>query len=420
MSTTVNDLPAILGGRPIVTLDQEAANRWPDLTHEDEEAVLQVIRDGNISTHPVIRELEADYAKLTGMPYVLAHNNGTSALLAAFFSLDLKPGDEILVPTATFWASVLPMLWHGIVPVFCESEPERLGLDPADIEKKVTSRTRAIVVVHLWGLPSKMTEIYAIAKKYELKIIEDASHAHGALWRGKACGSLGDVAVFSLQGDKLAPAGEGGIFMTRDYQYYERAVCFGDITRIIELETSALRFAATSFGMKTRIAPMSAALARVQLRHLPERNRRRNNNLVFLSKHLEALGFHTYMPPKHIQRVYFEYLIRYDHARIPISLPTLISALEAEGCMIARPRYPLVHQQPFFTEGHALDIARLPPDIVPPKYVAKDLPHTAATNEILIKLPSFPNADRELLEQYVAAFQRVIRHAEAIGTKHAK
>ncbi|MCZ6448316.1 MAG: aminotransferase class I/II-fold pyridoxal phosphate-dependent enzyme [Alphaproteobacteria bacterium] len=418
MPTAVNDLPAILGGRPLVTLDQERATRWPELTREDEEAVLQIIRDGNISTHPVIHELEADYAKFTGMPYALAHNSGTAALLAAFFALDLEPGDEILVPSATFWASVLPMLWHGIIPIFCESEPDRLGLDPMDVEKKITSRTRAIVVVHLWGLPSKMTELYSIAEKHDLKIIEDASHAHGALWRDKACGSLGDITVFSLQGDKLAPAGEGGIFLARDYEYYERAVCFGDITRIIELKTPAQRFAATSFGIKTRIAPMSAALARVQLRHLPERNRRRNNNLVFLSKHLEALGFHTYLPPEHIHRVYFEYIIRYDHARIPISLPMLVSALEAEGCMIARPRYPLVHQQPFFTEGHALDIARLPPDFAPPKYHAKDLPQTTAANETLIKLPSFPNADRELLEQYVAAFQRVIRHAEAIRTKH--
>jgi perosamine synthetase len=218
-----NDLPAILGGNPAVTLDQEAANRWPVLAQEEEDAVLQVIRDGDISTHPVIRELETDYAKFSGMPYALAHNNGTSALSAAFFALDLTAGDEILVPSATFWASVLPMLWHGLVPIFCESEPDRLGLDPEDIERKITPRTRAIVVVHLWGLPSRMTEIHAIAKKYDLKIIEDASHAHGATWRGEPCGSLGDIAVFSLQGDKLAPAGEGGIFLTRDYQYYERA-----------------------------------------------------------------------------------------------------------------------------------------------------------------------------------------------------
>lgn len=408
------DLPAILGGPPAVPLDQHAANAWPVFTEADEQAVLRVIRDGNVSTHPVIRELEADYAEFTGMPYALAHCNGTAALLAAFFALDLEPGDEILVPSATFWASVSPMLWTGLVPVFCNSETERMGLDPEDIERKISERTRAIVVVHLWGLPCKMTEIGAIARKYDLKIIEDASHSHGATWRGQPCGSLGDISIFSLQGDKLAPAGEGGIFLCREREYYERAMCLGDITRIIELESPLRRFAATSFGIKTRIAPMSAALGREQLRRLPEYNRKRNRNLTYLSHRLQDLGFYTFLPPDHIERVYFEYLIRYQPERIPLPLPLLVAALRAEGCLLAAPRYPLVHQQPFFTEGHAMQIARLPANVSPREYPPDDLPETQAGNASLIKLPSFPNAGQELLDQYVRAFTRVIENADDI------
>jgi len=412
--TKYDDLPALLGGAPAVTLDQNTANRWPDLTEEDERAVIGVMRDGNISTHPVIRELEADYAEFTGMPYALAHNNGTAALLASFFALDLKPGDEILVPSATFWASVLPMLWMGIVPVFCETEPDRLGLDPGDLERKVTNRTRAIVVVHLWGMPSKMTGIYAVAQKHGLKIIEDASHAHGATWRGRPCGALGDISMFSLQGDKLAPAGEGGIFLCHNREHYERATCLGDITRIIELDSPARKFAATSFGIKTRIAPMSAALGRVQLQKLPEHNQIRNSNLEYLSRKLEVLGFNTYLPPAHVQRVYFEFVIRYDAERIPLPLHLLVLALQAEGCLVAAPRYPLVHQQPFFTEGHFQRIARLPDDVSPPNYLPDSLPQTQNGNEALIKLPSFPNAERELLDQYAEAFERVITQADTI------
>jgi len=414
MQNIITDLPAILGGIPAVNLDQEAANAWPNFTAEDEQAVLQVIRDGNVSTHPVIRALESDYMEFTGMPYALAHCNGTAALLASFFALDLQPGDEILVPSATFWASVSPMLWNGLVPIFCDSEPERMGLDPEDLERKVTDRTRAIVVVHLWGLPSKMSEIKNVAKKYHLKIIEDASHAHGASWRGEPCGSLGDVSIFSLQGDKLAPAGEGGVLLCRDRDYYERAVCLGDITRIIELDSPMQRFAATSFGIKTRIAPMSAALGREQLRRLPRHNNKRNGNLVYLSEHLEDLGFDTFLPPDHIERVYFEYLIRYRAEHIPLPLPLLVKSLQAEGCLIAAPRYPLVHQQPFFTEGHAMSIARLPTGITPAQYCPDDLTETQSGNETLIKLPSFPNADRALLDQYIAAFRRVIEHASKI------
>ena len=343
MMQTTRDTPAILGGPPAVTLDQKQANRWPLLSAEDEAAVLAVLRDGNISTHPVIRELERDYAAFADVPHALAHNNGTAALLAAFFALDLKPGDEVIVPSATFWASALPMLWCGLVPVFCESEAQRLGLDPADVARKITPRTRAIVAVHLWGLPCRMTELLALARQHDLRVIEDASHAHGASWRGRPCGSLGDIGVFSLQGDKLAPAGESGIFLCREARYLERAMLLGDITRIIEIDGPARRFAATSFGIKTRIAPLSAAVARVQLKHLKARNERRNRNLAFLSAELERYGFETFRPPAHIERTYFEFIVRADPARGTLARDILIEALKAEGCWIAAPRYPLLH-----------------------------------------------------------------------------
>jgi dTDP-4-amino-4,6-dideoxygalactose transaminase len=369
------------------------------------------MRDGNISTHPVIRELEQDYKNLTGRKYALAHNNGTAGLLAAFHALGLQPGDEVLVPSATFWASVVPMLWLGAVPVFCESETERMGIDPEDVRKKITDKTRAIMVVHLWGLPGKMTELFQIAKQHNLKIIEDASHAHGATWRGKPCGTLGDISVFSLQGDKLSPGGEGGVFLCEEYEYFEKAACLGDITRIIELETPAQRFAATSFGIKTRIAPVSAAIARSQLRRLRENNRRRNDNLIYLSRALEKLGFHTFLQPDHVERVYFEFMIRYKPETILLPRDVLIEALRAEGCQVSVPRYPLLHQQPLFTEGAWKSVARLGPEVIPPEYGPNALPRTQSANEALIKLPSFPNADREILDQYIYAFEKVIAGA---------
>ncbi len=413
-----NKLSAIRGGPPAVTADHEPANRWPLLNEEDERAVLQVMRDGNISTHPVIRELEQDYAELTGRKYALAHNNGTAGLLAAFYALGLQPGDEVLVPSATFWASVVPMLWLGAVPVFCESETERMGIDPEDVRKKITDKTKAILVVHLWGLPCKMTELFQIAKDHGLKIIEDASHAHGAIWRGRPCGTLGDISVFSLQGDKLSPGGEGGILLCDEYEYFEKAACLGDITRIIELETPAQRFAATSFGIKTRIAPVSAAIARGQLGRLRKSNRRRNGNLEYLSHALEKLGFHTFQAPDHIERVYFEFMIRYNPEKIFLPREVLIEALQKEGCQVALPRYPLLHQQPLFTEGTWKDIARLGHEVDLPEYNPNALPKTQSANEALIKLPAFPNADREILDQYLRAFEKVIADARDILKHH--
>jgi perosamine synthetase len=400
--------PAILGGPRAVTLDQRSAHRWPILTEEDEQAVISVMRDGDLSTHPVTRALEDDYRSYFGVRHALAHCNGTAALLAAFFAIGLKPGDEVIVPSATWWASVSPMLWLGAVPVFAETEPQRLGLDPDDVARKVTPRTRAIVIVHLWGMPSRMTELLDVAREHRLRVIEDASHAHGARWRGRPCGTLGDLGVFSLQGQKLAPAGEGGILLTDNAELFERATLLGDVVRIMELPTASRRFAATGFGMKTRMSPLNAAVARVQLRHLDERNARRSANIRYLSSHLEPLGFDTFFGRGHVERVYFEFVVRADPRRTGIAIERLIAALHAEGCDVQHPRYPLVHQQPFYTEGQFAEIARLPSGVSLPVYSHDALPQTEAANDLLLRLPSFTSATRELLDQYALAFRKVL------------
>lgn len=409
--------PAILGGPRAVAADQNQASRWPILTDEDEQAVLDVMRHGDLSLHPVTKQLEDDYRQLTGRRHALAHCNGTAAMLAAFFALDLQRGDEILAPSATHWASVAPMLWLGAVPVFCESEMDRSGIDPEDAERRITARTRAIVVTHLWGMPCRMTELLDLARRHGLRIIEDASHAHGAIWRGRPCGALGDLSVMSLQTSKLAPAGEGGILMTDDDAMYERAICLGDIERIIELQTPAQRFAGTSFGIKTRLSPLSAAIGRVQLRHLETRNAERNERLRYISEALERLGFGTFLSPPHIRRTYFEYLIRYDPDRWGLSAERLIEALQAEGCAAAWPRYPLLHQQPLFTEGHAMRIAglegRAGMDV--PVYDPHALPKIEAGNRLMIRLPAFPRASLVLLDQYIQAFEKVMAHAREIA-----
>lgn len=342
----------------IVTLPQDEHLKWPVFRVEDEEAVLRVLRDGNVSTHPVIQELEDDFRKFTGRRHALAHCNGTSALMAAFHSLDLQPGDEVLVPSATFWASVLPMIWCGLVPVFCESEPETLGLDPVDAARRITPRTKAMVMVHLWGLPCKVAELTALAKAHDLRIIEDASHAHGASHHGVPCGAIGDVSVFSLQGDKLVPAGEGGVFLTNDDAIHDRALCMGDITRIIGMPTVDRRFAATSFGIKTRIAPMSAALGRSMLARLPETNSVRSRHHERLAVALEDLGFECFLAGDGVERVWFEYIIRHRDEKMNVC--ALVDWLRQAGCRVGLPRYPLLHQQPYFTEGHWRAAGRYP------------------------------------------------------------
>lgn len=408
--------PAILGGPPAVTLDDSGAYRWPLITDREERAVLEVLRSGDLSLHPVTRQLEEDYRRLLGRKHALAHCNGTAALLAGFFAIDLQPGDEVLVPSATFWASVVPMLWLGALPVFCDIDGDRLGLDPAEVERKITERTRAMVVVHLWGLPSKMTELTEISRRHGLRIIEDASHAHGATWRNRPCGTLGDVSVFSLQTSKLAPAGEGGMLLTDDEQLYERAVCLGDMMRILELPGEARSLAGTTFGIKTRMACLSAAVGRVQLERLQELNRRRNGNVRYISRALERLDFETFRGPSHVERVYFEFVVR-PPKNLPLSRDQLVAALQAEGCRIEVPRYPLLHQQPLFADGHFRRIARLPQDIEPPDYRKSTLPRTEYECEHLVRFPTFPSAERPLLNQYVSAVDKVLNNGDEIARR---
>lgn len=416
MPTATLARPAALGGPKSVTLPAEEANRWPIITDEDIAAVTDVLRSGQLSLHPVTQALEADYRNFLGVKHALACCNGTSAIFAALHSFGLQPGDQVIVPSATYWASVMPVLWCGAAPVFCETEPDQLGLDPADVEKKITPKTKAMVIVHLWGLPSKLDDLLAIARKHSLKVFEDASHAHGATWRGQPVGTFGDAAVFSLQTNKLAPAGEGGVLVTNNDQIIEHATCLGHFERVLPMQTPARRFAGTGFGQKHRMAPLSAAVARVQLKHLPERNARRNDNLVYLSHKLEKLGIQTFLPPPQATRVYFQYLVHNDERKTGITAEKLTNALRAEGCEVARPRYPLLHQQPVFTERKFIELARLqhlPPEALP-VYRPDALPVTSAGNERMLQLPSFPQASRALLDQYAEAFEKVLDHAADI------
>jgi len=420
MSTIVVSRPALLGGSQAVSLDAARTaemNRWPIIGEEEVAAVADVLRSGDLSLNPVTQALEADYRQWLGVRHALACCNGTSAILAVLHSFDLQPGDEVIAPSATYWASVMPVLWCGAVPVFCETEPDQLGLDPDDVERKVTPRTKAMIIVHLWGMPSKVDRLLEIAKRHRLKVLEDASHAQGASWRGRAIGKLGDAAVFSLQTNKLAPAGEGGILVTDNDAIHEHAICLGHFERVLPLKTAARRFAGTGWGLKHRMSPLSAAVARVQLRHLQARNARRNANIEYLSRRIEEFGVNTFLPPADVQRVYFQFLVQNEQSKTGLTTDQLVAALRAEGCDALGPRYPLLHQQPVFTEDRFIDIARLRhlPRETLPRYRADDLPRTTAGNATLIQLPSFPSADRVLLDQYVLAFEKVLCAAREIA-----
>jgi len=219
---------AIFGGPRAVRTEYEES--WRQVRRSDLKPILAAARD-DINTEAKgegpIAEFERQFAQLTGSSYALAMNSGTAALHSAYFALGVKPGTEVIVPGYTFFATAAPILQCGGRPVFCDVDPETLVADPDDVERRVTLRTRAICVVHLWGNPARMDRFVEIARRHNLGLIEDCSHAHGAVYRGRPVGSWGDIGCFSLQGPKAVSGGEGGIAVTDNPVLFDRMLALG-------------------------------------------------------------------------------------------------------------------------------------------------------------------------------------------------
>jgi dTDP-4-amino-4,6-dideoxygalactose transaminase len=263
---------ALLGGAKAVKTDPADTFKWPIVNREMEDAVVKVLRDGSMSGHEITRAFERGFADWHGMMYAVGCNNGTAALHTAMFALGIGPGDEIICPSITIWASCQPALSLGATVAFADIDPTTLCVDPIDIERRITERTKAIVVVHYLGMPCDMDAITAIARKHDLKIIEDVSHAHGGLYKGRMVGTFGDVSCFSLMSGKSFAIGEAGILLTNDRLVRDRALLFGFYARHHEIEDETLKNSALGVpagGCKYRMHQMSSAVGLVQLKKYP-------------------------------------------------------------------------------------------------------------------------------------------------------
>ena len=206
----VAEKPALLGGPKAVTKDPGDIFTWPIVTRTDEQAVLEVLRAGTMSGTDVTRQFEAEFAEWIGLPFALAHCNGTAALQAAMWAVGVGRGDEVICPSMTYWASGLPALTLGATLVWADIQRETLCLDPASAAERITGRTKAIVVVHYAGYPADVEAILELARPRGIKVIEDLSHAHGGIYKGRKLGTIGLVGAMSIMSGKALPAGEGG------------------------------------------------------------------------------------------------------------------------------------------------------------------------------------------------------------------
>ena len=262
-------------------ISAEEMFHWPIVTAEDEEAVISIMRAGIMSGTNITQEFEKEFSAWLGTKYALGTCNGTAAIQEAFYACGVGPGTEVICPSMTYWASAAPAVSLGADVVFADIDPDTLCIDPEDIEHRITDRTRAVIVVHYAGHPAEMDEICAICHKHGVKVIEDVSHAQGSLYKGRKCGTLGDIAAISMMGGKSFAIGEGGMVATNDRKLFESCMAFGHYERIAASRYSSPsekvapeleRYAGCPLGgVKHRMNQACSAMGRVQLKYYDER-----------------------------------------------------------------------------------------------------------------------------------------------------
>lgn len=324
--------PAILGGTPVYKKDWQ---KWPIWNPEtDEKRVLEVLRSGVWSRAGVVTEFEDEWAKLMGSKRCLSVVNGTNALICALANFDIGAGDEVLVPPYTFIATIQAVLQNGAMPVFVDTDPETFQMDADKIEAKITPRTRAILPVHVAGLPADMDRIMAIAKKHNLLVIEDACQAWMAEINNKKVGTIGNAGCYSFQNSKNITMGEGGAIVSDDDNFMDKCFSYHSFGNPYGTIVGDVGAGTIRMGTKLRLTEFQAAIGLAQLKRLEEQTVTRTANANYLRSLLtEIPGIVPYKLYDNVTRAAF-HLFPFRYKKESFSgLPraTFMKALQAEG-----------------------------------------------------------------------------------------
>ncbi len=339
---------AIKGGRPVRTKPWPSWPIWDK--NNDEALVIEVLRSGVWSRNKVVAEFEKKYAQLMGAKRCIGTTNGTNALLTSLHCLDVGIGDEVLVTPYTFVATIQVIFLNGALPIMVDPDPETFQINPDKMEEKIGEHTRAILPVHILGLPAQMDKINAIARKYDLVVVEDACQAWMAEWKGKKCGTLGDLGCFSFQNSKNLPCGEGGAIVGNDDKIMDKCYSYHDFGRgygnVGQVEGTGFRI----MGNKCRMAEYQAAILLAQMRRLEEQTQTRNENAEYLTSRIKGIpGIIPHRLYDGVTRAaYHLYPFRYEKEyfhNVPRS--KFLTALKAEGIPCSS-GYNRVNRNAFF------------------------------------------------------------------------
>jgi dTDP-4-amino-4,6-dideoxygalactose transaminase len=408
---------AVLGGEKAGKSDPKDIFAWPIITKEIEDAVLEVLRRGAMSGTDVTKEFEKEFAAWHKMKYALGHSTGTAALHGAMFGLGIGKGDEIICPSITYWASCLPVYSLGGTVVFADIDPETLCIDPKDMEERISERTKAIIPVHYCGMPAEMDSIMKIARRHKIKVIEDCSHAHGALYKGKMVGTIGDASAFSLMSGKSFPCGEAGMMLTNDQQVFERALAFGHYARHNEIQLDDIRAGAGLpwGGYKYRMHQLSSAMGRVQLKLYPQRMAEIDKAMNYFWDLLEGIpGIKAHRPPKNSGTTMGGWYAAHGLYRPEelggLSVTAFCEAVRAEGaecgpgCNKALHLHPVFNDIDIYNQGKPTRIANSPLDLRQPP---GSLPVSEGIQERVFSIPWFKHYRPEIIKEQAEAFRKV-------------
>jgi perosamine synthetase len=346
----------------------------PLIGPEEKQAVLEVLDSGILAQGPRVKAFEEAFAAMCGVKYAIATTSGTTALHTALLAHGIGPGDEVITTPFTFIASANSVLYVGGKPVFVDIDPSTFNINPNLIEAAITSRTRAILPVHLFGLSCDMDKLQEISDRHHLTLVEDACQSHGAIFRGQKVGSFG-TGTFSLYPTKNMTSAEGGMITTNDEQLAENC-------RVIRQHGMRRRYYHDELGFNFRMTDIQAAIGLEQLKKLERFNKARQANAQYLSAHLKGVVV-PYIPEGYVH-VFHQYTIRVPDGK----REALAAHLNARG-VGNNVYYPVpVHQQTYYTQNLGYSLS---------------LPEAEQASQEVLSLPVHPALSHADLETIVGA-----------------
>lgn len=391
---------AINGGKPIRDKLLPYGHQWID--EEDIKAVIEVLRSDWITQGPKVAEFEKEFAKYVGARYAVAVNSGTAALHTACFAAQIENGDEVITTPITFAASANCVLYQGGTPIFADIKEDTLNIDPEEIKKKITKKTKALIPVDFTGLPVDLEKILQIGKDNNLIIMEDASHASGATYKGRKIGSISDMTIFSFHPVKHITTGEGGMITTNNKEYYERLKLFRthgitkDKDKLLKYD-GPWYYEMQELGYNYRLTDFQCALGLSQLKKIDriiQRRREIVKKYNYEFKDMPEIKIPE-INPVDSNPAWHIYMIQLNLERLKVDRREIFEALRAENIGV-NVHYIPIHLQPYYQKRFG--------------YRRGDFPKAENYYSRAITLPIFPKMTDKDVDDVIRAVKKVIAY----------